>query len=576
MSSTSSASCSLPLSHVFPGPECGSDSCFFVPRVRVPPRSPTRSPPAVLSLLLEPIVQVSASDPSVPRGLDPSRYDFSVGKVDLGDKGSALVRQVSSSGFKFKEPLVCPASPRGRKPPVYKPPPGQQREYDLLIAGLKSARIISRCSARPPFVCNHFTVGKHDGSLRFIFDGKTVNLVAPPPPKFRLDGVRVCKGRARHFSWAAKLDIRHCFYHVPLHPSIRKFFSMRLKDGYWSFNCLPMGFSWSPYIVARMLRETLSSVASIVTFYADDIVVWGNSEGECWDNLHRVIQLLEEAGWVLAESKQEDPSQCLDILGVSFDLVSKSCRLSSKFRRALSICILDLSRLHRASKRTLASVFGSVQWGSVAVSSLAPLANPLLSAMHSGSTWDSLVDVSSSVLSCLEDLAQVVVCNPWCSFRGLRPGHLRFSSDASSRLVAHVSASGSTFCRLLSSEELLLHIGKKEAIALLASLEAAWRQRKDGLFLVDAKALFFALQKGRSNNSLFSACCLLVARAREAGLAWRIQWVPSAENVADLPTRPELLPRSVSHPEFLTSGVRALIPSGWSSPRLASWLSSGV
>ena len=93
---------------------------------------------------------------------------------------------------------------------------------------------------------------------------------------------------------------------------------------------------------------------------------------------------------------------------------------------------------------------------------------------------------------------------------------------------------------------------------------------------MDAKALFHALSKGRSNNPLFNDCGALFATAREAGLAWGVQWVPTGDNVSDLPSRPELLPTGVTHPELVVPGLPALVPAGWLSPLLSHFLLTGT
>jgi hypothetical protein len=428
---------------------------------------------------------------------------------------------------------------------------------------------------RPPFFCDWFTVPKSSGALRFIFNGSAVNDALPPPPKFRHHGVRACKAKARHCSWAAKLDIRHCFYNIEIAPEMRKYFSIQLDDGFYSFNRLPMGFTWSSYIVNRMLRETLGPIADYVTFYADDIVVWAQTEAECSHYLARAHALLAEAGWSVHPDKTVQPCQLLDILGVTFDLVTKSCRLSDPFRRSLADSLLQFSSYTHASKRSFAELFGAIAWGAVAVPSLFPAANPVLQALLSGSTWESLVPVSDSVLASLRALAAVVVRNPWATYRALAPGFVRFWSDASSRYLS-VYSEGSAFCRRFLSEELPMHISAKEALALHRAFSDALTTGCDALFLVDAKALFLALSKGRSNNPLFSACCSLFATARESGLAWRVQWVPTGDNVSDLPSRPELLPAGVTHPELVVPGLPALVPAAWSSPFLSSFLLSGT
>jgi hypothetical protein len=194
--------------------------------------------------------------------------------------------------------------------------------------------------------------------------------------------------------------------------------------------------------------------------------------------------------------------------------------------------------------------------------------------MLSAEGWESLVPASASVLASLRALATVVVRNPWATYRALSPGFVRYWSDASSRFLS-VHAEVSSFCRRFLSEELPMHISAKEALALHHAFSAALVSRTDALFLVDAKALFLALSKGRSNNPLFSACCSLFAAARENGLAWRVQWVPTGDNVSDLPSRPELLPPGVTHPELVAPGLPALVPADWISPVLSSFLLSG-
>ena len=117
----------------------------------------------------------------------------------------------------------------------------------------------------------------------------------------------------------------------------------------------------------------------------------------------------------------------------------------------------------------------------------------------------------------------VVVRNPWATYRSLSPEFVRFWSDASSRFLS-VYSEGYAFCRRFLYEELPMHISAKEALALHRAFSEALAVGCDGLFLVDAKALFLALSKGRSNNPLFSACCSLFATrpglAGAVGAVW--------------------------------------------------------
>jgi hypothetical protein len=500
-------------------------------------------------------------------------YNFSVGCVDLSRHDSAFAQQISSRGFSL--PINPSTSSPGRKP---RPPESTPAHWAFYYA-LQEGSILVPCDGRPHFVCPHFFVPK-GSKLRLIFDGRVLNAACPPPPPFRSHGIKTCKGRARRFCWAAKLDIRHCFYNVPLDPAIQRFFTIQLPDrSFWSFTRLPMGFAWSSYVIARLLRLTLRPLGERVTFYADDIVVWGSSEVECLANLFRVRRLLLADGWTIHDAKTTLPTQHIDILGVAFNLVDKSCRLSAGFVGAFLLALARVSGHRHLRRRTLASVFGSVCWGSVALPALLPLANPICTAVSATCAWDALVCISPAVVVSLRALAAKASENPWCSFRSPRAGSPRFWSDASDDLLG-VCHPGGTYTRLFSAEERLWHIDDKEALALLRSFAMAWELRSDAFFLVDSKPLYGACQKGRSNNPLFSACCAYLARVSEAGLAWVVDWVPTKQNPADVPTRPNLLglsfPPATVHPEFLPFGYGSLVPHGWASPRLSQAFACGA
>ena len=150
------------------------------------------SPDAALSSVLSAADLVAtATGESDPAPLPPDRYDFTVGRVDLGDRGSQFVRQVSSAGFSVPVPGSTRrafARATRRRPP----PPGQAQEEARLIAGLKSGNIISRQYEPPPW----FTVPKSSGALRFIFKGTAVNdALRLPPSSVTMEFARV---RPRH------------------------------------------------------------------------------------------------------------------------------------------------------------------------------------------------------------------------------------------------------------------------------------------------------------------------------------------------------------------------------------------
>ena len=338
-----------------------------------------------------------------------------------------------------------------------------------------------------------------------------------------------------------------------------------------------MGMSWSSYVLARMLRATLGD-RTWVTHYADDLVIWADTRLGCYRRLQEINELLTAHSWLPHKLKEVEPSQRPEILGVHFDLKQKTCRIGRSYRQKLLLELASAATLTMCTKRQMAQFIGGVSWAAMALPTLRPPARPLMATMCSAKKWHHFIDLTNPSLTIQETLLTImrmVSDNKPCSFAALPTQRTTIASDASSRFLA-THCDGRVFTRVFTQEEMKLHIGDKEALALRTSITQARRTCSHALFLVDSKALFHAVNKGASFNATFNATCDMFAAARvHDQLQLKVQWIPSAQNKADLPTRPELLPTGVTHPECLSDGIDAYIPALWSSPRLSTALRSG-
>jgi hypothetical protein len=103
-------------------------------------------------------------------------------------------------------------------------------------------------------VCTYFAVPKNEELSRTIFNGRILSLYCRPPPPVNLvsiAGLLILVSGYRGLSFDF-LDIRHWFHQLPVNPFLRRLFVIRSEDSFLSWQVLPMGWCWSPYLAQCM------------------------------------------------------------------------------------------------------------------------------------------------------------------------------------------------------------------------------------------------------------------------------------------------------------------------------------
>jgi len=105
------------------------------------------------------------------------------------------------------------------------------------------------------FVATYFAIAKTSGGARSIFNGKAFSRKCKPPPSTNLPDItqvlllfdEMCRG-GLSFPCVMVGDIRHYFHQLPLHFEISRYFCLYALKQFYRWCCVPMGFSWSPFI----------------------------------------------------------------------------------------------------------------------------------------------------------------------------------------------------------------------------------------------------------------------------------------------------------------------------------------
>ena len=72
---------------------------------------------------------------------------------------------------------------------------------------------------------------------------------------FKFDGLKDLANLAEKEDFALSYDLMSGYYHVGLHPRSMTFVGFQWKGKYYTYNCLPFGFSTTPWVFSRVMRE---------------------------------------------------------------------------------------------------------------------------------------------------------------------------------------------------------------------------------------------------------------------------------------------------------------------------------
>jgi hypothetical protein len=107
----------------------------------------------------------------------------------------------------------------------------------------------------PPlsYISPIFLVPKKDGGMRPI-NLKRLNAAYLDTPHFRMEMVEDVCHALRPGDWATSIDLKDAYFHIPLHPSTRKYMRFGWKGRLFQFLVLPFGLSPAPKVFTSITR----------------------------------------------------------------------------------------------------------------------------------------------------------------------------------------------------------------------------------------------------------------------------------------------------------------------------------
>ena len=164
----------------------------------------------------------------------------------------------------------------------------------------------------------------------------------------------------------AKIDIKHAFRLLPVHPTDRHILAMCWNNNIYIDTYLPFDLRSAPKLfnnLAALLSWIVEAkgVSPILHYLDDFLILAPPSSNTCLTNLNTVKEVCSQLGIPLALEKLEGPSQSLTFLGIALDTKRMEARLPEDKLFQIRTQLAAWLGRKKATKREILSLVGLLQ-----------------------------------------------------------------------------------------------------------------------------------------------------------------------------------------------------------------------
>ena len=215
-----------------------------------------------------------------------------------------------------------------------------------------------------PYVVSPLSVATNSsGKKRLILDLSILNLFVRKD-KVKFQDLKLAAEYFHEKCYMFKFDLKSGYFHIDISPSQMSYLGFSWQSNFYCYSVLPFGLSSAPYIfTTKCLRPMVKywrQHSVRIVLYLDDGIGMAPSQSDCFRDCHFVIKSLEDAGFVINETKSVlQPSQSLEWLGIEWNFINFSLHIPA---RRIDDCVQVLQsvldRLPLVTARDLARCTG--------------------------------------------------------------------------------------------------------------------------------------------------------------------------------------------------------------------------
>ena len=430
----------------------------------------------------------------------------------------------------------------------------------------------------PDHISKAFCVPKPEpGNFRLVANLRRLNAACRGHP-CRYETLKLLRRWGIADTWMVKVDLQDAFYHVPIAPSDRKYFSFRFCGQLYQFNVLPMGWLNSPYYFSKIMRNVVRFWRDPTTAlrrrqhqqpplpphvlfpsprramggragvrvlpYLDDFLFIFCSKEQAGAGAVWIKAVLDSLGLATNPKKCEwEPSQSVHHLGITVNTAAGVFEVPREKLRKIRRLAVDLrvtaKKNHRlVLKRELAKFCGFAQSVKLAISPANLFLRNAYTDISQPVSWSGRVRLSRRTMRDLDWWASLDVKHTSAPIQ-LRPAVVELYCDASDHSWG--GKLGNMVARSFwGPDELPAHINMKELRAVRYSLLSFLSHVRDRVVMVreDNTTTQAILGKGSSRSpALHDEFRKLWMMLEEFNIVLQVSRVASADNLADAASR---------------------------------------
>lgn len=198
----------------------------------------------------------------------------------------------------------------------YKPYRMSYHEREIIretVAELLAAGIIE--DSRSPYASPVILVRKKDGGYRMCVDYRALNKITEKE-RYPLPVIQDLLDRLVDKKVFCCLDLANGYHQIRIAQRSRPLTGFVTQDGHYQYRMMSFGLCNAPAVFQRAMHEILRPVLhECAEVYIDDVILWGEDERDCLQNLKRVFELIEGAGVKLKLNKCSFLTDAVEYLG---------------------------------------------------------------------------------------------------------------------------------------------------------------------------------------------------------------------------------------------------------------------
>ena len=401
----------------------------------------------------------------------------------------------------------------------------------------------------PPHIVMPLVMVEGTNKLRLCHDERYLNLFMGKQP-FTLENLHLIPGLLPDSAMIAKCDEKSAYDGVLLNVESRKFFGLEFGGWYMVYNTLPFGWSVSPFIyqtIGMTLTHMLRSKGITTLQYLDDRLI---GPGPCTDQngppeeatrtaIWYTLSTLTSLGYTLALHKSVlTPVKELTFLGLTIHTDSRNFSIPQEKRdnfRTLREAILLGTQVHTL---LIQKLMGKCISFSLCIPGTKLYIREMAAALSKAQKNACAVTLHASLREEIEHWRLIDNHPRWLPWKKEKHLQISLATDASNFAWGAAIGSMKMADRFHQGDNRPIHL--KEADALLKTLQSVPElltgHRVDAF--VDNMAVLYAWERQKAKDLRLNRIMLqLATECTKLNCDLRLQYIPSAQNPADEPSR---------------------------------------